>query len=55
MRNLVGEAAEGNHGETGVLDLGELVPLEVLLVGALRAHRERVRGNHSTREGESKG
>ena len=33
---LVGEAAEGNHGEAAVLDLSELVPLEVLLVGALQ-------------------
>ncbi len=32
---LVDEAAEGNHGEAAVLDLSELVPLEVLLVGAL--------------------
>ncbi len=33
--NLVDEAAEGNHGKAAVLDLGELVALEVLLVGAL--------------------
>jgi hypothetical protein len=33
--NLVNEAAEGNHGKAAVLDLGELITLEVLLVGAL--------------------
>ncbi len=36
---LVGEAAEGNHGQAAVLDLSELVPLEVLLVGALQSKR----------------
>ena len=34
--NLVAEAAEGDHSKAAVLDLGELVLLEVLLVVALR-------------------
>jgi hypothetical protein len=38
---LVGEATEGNHGKASMLDLGQLVPLEVLLVGALARNRMR--------------
>jgi hypothetical protein len=37
--NLMNKAAEGNHSKAAVLDLGELVTLEVLLVGALRYFR----------------